>query len=239
MQGKALAAVVASLAAAVGIGCGGGGQAGDSTSTAEQGREPAVVLQARQEADRIRRERRREHEQGSPSQSPEGGASAGDDGSQAPPQLPVRHHDSGGGAAQFRHKGGDNSVQEFGEEGGSSERARAAAALHGYLDARVAHSWDVACSYLSAGLIASLERFGASVEQGGSLSCPALLAVLSKGSSDMALRAAADVDVGSLRTDGTRGFLLYHGAGHASYAIPMIMEDGFWKSAALEGSPVL
>jgi hypothetical protein len=68
--------------------------------------------------------------------------------------------------------------------------------------------------------------------------CPQTLAALGMGSTQRALLEAAEADVGSLRAEGDRGFLLYYGARGAPYAMSMVKEGGAWKVSSLEGSPL-
>jgi hypothetical protein len=222
--------------------CGGGGGDGSSSSTASTpsstaAEQPAALEQLKRQAAQIRRERQRQsrkEEQERVDEDPAPPAHAGQ-----PAQAEVQEHDdSGGGAAQFRHQGGDNSIQDFGEEADASEREEAAAALHGYLDARARERWSDTCSYLSADVIASLEQFAISYGHHRQEGCPEILAGLSSGSGKGALELAAEVDVGSLRRQGNRGFLLYHGADAIDYAIPVVKEAGEWKIAAPGGTPI-
>jgi hypothetical protein len=151
------------------------------------------------------------------------------------PARDASHDDSGGGARQFESKSGDNSIQEYGEEASSSELDEAAAALHGYLDARAAHSWAEACDYLSPAVVSQLGQL-ASARSGGDPGCSKLLAALSTGASAGVLRQAAVVAVGSFRVEGESGFLLFHGAQGADYFTPMVRQDGAWKVAAIAPS---
>lgn len=158
---------------------------------------------------------------------------------QAKQELPLvppnRHHDTGGGADRFRVKGGDNSVQESGREGSAEEREEAAAVLHAYLDARVSKAWNTACFYMSASLVAGLEEFVTHFGKGKEVhGCTQILATFAAAASPAALADSADVDVGSLRVNGDHGFVLYQGADGLRYAMPMVMEGGAWKVAALE-----
>jgi hypothetical protein len=159
----------------------------------------------------------------------------------AEPASPAQHHDSGGGSAQFRVKGGDNSIPEYGAEAGASERARAARALHGFFDARAGGEWQNACSYLASQVTKGLEELFAKAKypQGAPKGCAGALAALSAGVPHSALVDAAEADVGSLRSNGSRGFLLYHGAHHIAYEMPMAVEGGRWKVNALQGSELL
>ncbi len=149
--------------------------------------------------------------------------------------TPKPQKDSGGGSEQFRVKGGDNSVQEFGQEAPESEMDEAAAALHGFLDARAAGDWTSACSYLADEIAQSLQQLSTS-SQGAD--CGQLLQSLSKGVPRSALAEAAIANVGSLRLEGDRAFLLYRGAHGVVYVVPMERAGDAWKVAGLSGTPL-
>jgi len=251
VQGKGLGASLALLLVAAALlvgGCGGGGDsnqgtAASSTTDATEPSSPAAAQALRQGAEQIRDERSQAQQGEGPSGKAPGPpqAQSGSNEAQESPPPPAKpnnaHHDSGGGAKQFSHKGGDNSIQESGAEASATERDAAAAVLHAYLDARVAHRWDEACFYLSASAVTLLEefadRFG---KDKGIQSCPEVLEALSSGSGQSALQQSARVDVGSLRVAGDHGFLLYRGAGREAYAIPMVTEGGAWKVGAVDGT---
>jgi hypothetical protein len=154
--------------------------------------------------------------------------------------VDVRNHqDSGGGSEQFRVDGGDNSIQEFGSEASRVEFEQAAAALHGFLDARAAGMWASACGYLAAGVVESFRRLAAQGGKGEDLSCASLLEKLTNKAAMQELRAeAAQADVGSLRIEGKRGFVLYRGIGGVVITIPMTREGDRWKVATLNGVPL-
>jgi hypothetical protein len=151
---------------------------------------------------------------------------------------PKHHNDSGGGAEQFKVKGGDNSVQEFGEEADTSELDAAATALHNFLDARAEGNWAAVCQYLSKSTIESFEQL-ASRTKGGDASCGAILAGITNPNAQAALKAEAEkADVGSLRTEGDQAFLIYTGTQGTILAMPMANEAGTWKVASLAGTPL-
>jgi hypothetical protein len=150
--------------------------------------------------------------------------------------TPPAHRDSATGAAAFETKGGDNSIQEFGAEGSGSDFEAAATALHGYLDARAAGAWRDACSYMSPGVVTSLAQFSGG--SGGGASCPETLASLSAGVPAAALEEAAEAEVGALRIEGDRAFLLFHVAHGSDYFMPMAREGGAWKVGAIAASAV-
>lgn len=152
---------------------------------------------------------------------------------------PKPHSDSGGGAEQFKVKGGDNSVQEFGEEADTSEFEAAATVLHNFLDARAEGNWAAVCQYLSKATIESFEQLAARTNQGGDTSCGAILAGITNPNAQAALKAEAEkADIGSLRTEGGQAFLIYTGTEGTILAIPMANEAGTWKVAGLAGTPL-
>jgi hypothetical protein len=153
---------------------------------------------------------------------------------------PRHHSDSGGGAEQFKVKGGDNSVQEFGEEAGASDFEAAATALHNFLDARAEGNWAAACQYMSKSTIESLEQLASQSKQGGDTSCGAVFASITNSAARSAMKAEAEkADVGSLRTEGGQAFLIYTGAEKGTIlAMPMADEAGAWKLASLAGTPL-
>lgn len=152
--------------------------------------------------------------------------------------APKQHHDSGGGSTQFETKGGDNSVQEFGGEAGSSEREAAAAALHNFLDARAEQNWAAACQRLSAKVVESFEKLAEQAKQPEGISCAVLLEQLTNPAAMGSLKAEArEADVRSLRVEGERAFVIYT-AGGTVFTIPMVKEGGKWKLATVAGTPI-
>jgi len=62
--------------------------------------------------------------------------------------------------------------------------------------------------------------------------------MLSARAGQRTLVEAARADVGSLRLEGRRGYLLYRGAGGRPYVMPVLGEGGTWKVSGLDGSPL-
>lgn len=143
---------------------------------------------------------------------------------------------SGGGSAQFRTKGGDNSIQEFGDESDESELQEAAEAVHSFYVSRAAEEWDKACAYLAKGNIEQLEQLGSQSPQSKNAGCAPILKAFTQPVSASVNREITTVDAGSLRHEGEQGFLIYFGAGHVTYAMPLRDEGGTWKVAALSGT---
>jgi hypothetical protein len=144
---------------------------------------------------------------------------------------------TGGAAAEFRKAGSDNSIQSFGHEGSEGERRQAAAALHAFLDAGARGDLRAACEQLSGPAKRAMAAFvsPALARQG----CVPALGALWKDVPDRTFEEAAQADVGSLRVDGPRAFVLYHGARGSDYQMPMVREDGEWKVATISASPLL
>lgn len=160
-------------------------------------------------------------------------AGSHDDGSSSVGPLRV----SGGGSAQFRVEGGDNSVQEYGGEAAGDELTEAATAVHDFFAARVAGEWRRACSLFSANELQALERFAARAPDLAGRGCPATLDALTTRISPAVARALTSVDAVSLRREGDRGFLIYTAPpGRTVYAIPLANEGGAWKLGAITGA---
>jgi hypothetical protein len=143
---------------------------------------------------------------------------------------------SGGGSAQFRTEGGDNSIQEFGDESDESELQEAAEVVHGFYVSRAAEEWDRACSYLAKSNIEQLEQLANQSAKSQGADCATVLKAFTRPLPASVEREVTTVDAGSLRHEDEQGFLIYYGAGHATYSMPLRNEDGTWKVAALSGT---
>ncbi len=153
--------------------------------------------------------------------------------------VPKHHKDSGGGSQQYKVKGGDNSVQEFGGEANTSELDAAATALHNFLDARAEGNWAAACDYMSKSVIESFEQLATQAKQAKAPSCGEVLEKLTNPTAKDLMKAeAAKADVGSLRIEGERAFLIYTGIDGTVLAMPMANEGGAWKVTSLAGTPL-
>jgi len=222
---KTLIVACVALLLAVGLVACGGSDSSDSTSTEADSQARADVPSGAAT------------QSGDSDKSGSGGqGQAGSDDSSAPDAsdfVPRQHSDSGGGSEQFKVKGGDNSVQEFGAEAEPSEFDAAATTLHNFLDARAEGNWAAACDYMAKSTTESIEKLAT----GGG--CAEVLEKLIDPAARPAMKAEAEkADVGSLRTEGEQAFLIYTGTEGAILAMPMASEDGEWQVAALTGSPL-
>lgn len=145
---------------------------------------------------------------------------------------------SGGGSEQFRSRGGDNSIQEFGDEGDESELQEVAEIVHSFYVARAEERWDTACSYLSKGNIEQLEQLAARSPQFKGAGCAPILEAFTRPLPAAVQREITSVDAASFRRDDEQGFLIYSGADQAVYAMPLRAEDGSWKVSALSAAAI-
>jgi hypothetical protein len=141
---------------------------------------------------------------------------------------------SGGSSAQFRVKGGDNSIQEYGIEADAVDLEAAAKVLHRYLVARAERKWGLACTYLTPRQVDQLIQLAASSPQLDGKGCGSVLAALLGGVSGSAARDLTVIDAVSLRSQGGQSYLLYRGAGDTGYFAPMIKQGAIWRVASLE-----
>jgi hypothetical protein len=140
---------------------------------------------------------------------------------------------SGGGSEQFRVKGGDNSIQTWGEESDESQLDAAAAAVHGFYVARANEEWAAACEYMGAPLLEQLRQFAT---QSGKEApdCAELLKMLTRHPLPASVRRESTiVDAGSLRIGEDNSFLIYRGVDRTVFAMPVVEEDGAWKVTLL------
>jgi hypothetical protein len=157
-------------------------------------------------------------------------------GGAGPRVAPLRV--SGGGSAQLRVKGADNSIQNYGSEARPEELRRAAAALHGYFAALATEAWARACADLSRRELAMLGHLAASSAELKDAGCPRTLAKLIGKVGAAAAHEATVVDAVSLRRKGPQAFLIYRGAGGKPYFSSMTPQRDGWAVAAITPTPL-
>jgi hypothetical protein len=173
--------------------------------------------------------------------SNEGGSRSQQGDEPAEPATPVKPAPlkvSGGGSAQYRIEGGDNSIQNFGEESEESELEEAATALHDYLVARAEEDWPAACANLARTVMDQLDVLASHSSQLKGQDCAEILGALTPALPAAVRHESTIVDAGSLRLEDERAFLIYRGAKETEYAVLMEQEDGAWKVGALAATPV-
>lgn len=240
---KTLIAAVAVLLLALGLAACGGGDDSSSTTTEAVAKGQAEG-KASESGSAQDKGKAKDGAEGSGSGVESKGQSSGSDGGESGSSgsgnfVPKHHKDSGGGAKQFEVKGGDNSVQEYGTEAEPTELNAAAVALHNFLDARAAGDWAAACGYLSKTTTEGFEKLAAQAKQVEDTSCAGILGKLTNPAAKQSMQAEAEqANVGSLRIEGGRAFVIYTGIGGTVLAMPMASEGGVWKVASLAGTPL-
>jgi hypothetical protein len=229
-----VALAVALLAAGMAACGGGGGDSSSATEAAEQGQASGETSSKGKSG---------EEGAGKTAKSKGGEETSGggepNRSMEAAKFSPKNHNDSGGGSKQYIVKGGDNSVQELGKEASSSEFDAAAIALHNFLDARAEGNWAAACKYMSKGAREGFEKLAERAESIEDKSCGGILEKLTNPAAKQALKEeAAKADVGSLRVEGDRSFVIYTGTEGTILAMPMAHEGGAWKVAGFAGTPL-
>lgn len=223
------------LAALLLAACGGGSSSNSTSASTSSEPAPQGDRQAaREKIEAKLKELKEKQASATPKAQKDTGNGSGDKSANIDTPLQV----SGGGSGQFRTKGGDNSIQEFGAEGDEAELQEAAEAVHGFLVAQANEDWSAACSYLAKSMIQQLEQFAAQSKQFKGGGCPPILKAFTRPLPSAARRETTVVDAGSLRREGEQAFLIYYGAEKTAYAIPMKPEGGEWKVAALAGTPL-
>lgn len=239
---KTLIAVLAVLLLVVGLAaCGGGG--GDDSSATTAASAPEKSSGDSGEGSSSQGSKAKSGTEGQAGsgkhQSGDSGESEGGSGGNANNFTPKPHSDSGGGSSQFKVKGGDNSVQEFGEEAEGSELNAAATALHDFLDARAEGNWAAACEYLSKSAKSAFEKLAAQAKEVKANDCGGILEQLTNPAAKQVMKAEAEqANVGSLRIEGEHAFVIYKGSDGTVLAMPMANEGGDWKVASLAGTPL-
>jgi hypothetical protein len=227
-----LASALVAVALAVGLAACGGGSDSTSTPSTSGGSNTSTTETAPAQAKKGQSSQAKTQSKESPKEIHRSEAKEASD------FAPKHHTDSGGGSKQFEVKGGDNSVQEFGGEADTSELDKAATVLHNFLDARAEKNWAAACTYMSKSMIQSLQQLAGRSQQLKGAGCAAIQEALSGRLPKSEFERAAKADVGSLRIEGERAFVIYRGVEGSIMAMSMAHEGGEWKVAALGGVPL-
>lgn len=241
------ALAAAALAAALLSACGGSDSAGSSESSASESGSTTAEARAttKEQVEAAKRKReaasKREAESKGSSQKQAGGDSSGSEaggGGSSPKNVATPLKVSGGGSGQFRTKGGDNSVQDYGEEGSETELQEVAEIVHSFYVARAEEKWEKACSYLAKSNVESLEELASQSPQFKGKGCAPILEAFTRKLPASVSREITTIDAGSFRHDAEQGFLVYRGVEDTIYSMPMRNEGGVWQVAALSGSAI-
>ena len=234
MRGTPKLAIVAALLALLLVlgfaACGGGG--GDSSSTASEA--PPTRAEAKPQGEAPAKGKPKSGAEGKPADR-----SGGGEGTLESTSSPSTTATRAVARKQFRVKGGDNSIQEFGAEA-DRLRIRRSRRRPAQLPRRPRRR------RLGGGLHLHVEehhrivqKLAAQAKQVKDTSCAGILGKLTNPAAKQAMKAeAAQADVGSLRIEGERAFVIYTGTDGTVLAMPMASEGGSWKVASLAGTPL-
>lgn len=146
------------------------------------------------------------------------------------------------GSDPYKTPGGDNSLQNIGQEADEAELEQAATTAHDYLASRVEKDWEKACEQLTQEHVEEMERAASSSKKIPGESCADAIGTLAEGfeafdpMTDKEAFEKSSVDADSLRVYGKKAFLIYRG-GSTAYYLPMKEEGGVWKVDTLLPMP--
>jgi hypothetical protein len=140
---------------------------------------------------------------------------------------------SQGGNKEFITPGGDNTIQEFGEEGSAAERRAASTVVVAFVRARAAGDWETVCAHMSATTLQPVEKMAQSIPQYKGKGCAEILVLLTGEAPESFRASSIKGGIDSLRVKGDRAFALYRGTDGENYWVPLIKEGGQWKVGLL------
>lgn len=134
--------------------------------------------------------------------------------------------------------GGDNSIQEYGEEQGAEERAAAMLPIAALYKAQFTGNWSEVCdTYLSASNVEQLELLTEKSPQLKGKGCAETLSGLTQATG-IKTPDTPDGGVVSFRVEGDTGFAIYWGIDGKGYAFALKSEGGAWKLTSLAPTPL-
>jgi hypothetical protein len=222
---KLLALALFALLVAGLVACGGGSDDSSSTQSTQAGSSQSTSSTPSRDDNRANEKQAGDDKGGS---GGGGDDSAGDDSGSG--------GSSDDASAEFRTPGGDNSIQNYGEEADSAELANAEEAIVAYLGARAKADWAKSCEYLAKTAREPVEKLAESSPQLKGKSCGAIIAALSTGLPKAALASPVVEGIAAVRFKGDRGFALFHGPKGVNFFISLVKEDGQWKVGSLGAS---
>jgi len=140
------------------------------------------------------------------------------------------------GSAAFREPGGDNSIQNYGDEAEPTDLKAAEKTLASYMDARAQRDWTTACRYLGNDAVKPLEELSKQSPTLKGKDCAQLLTAVTGKTPAEAFVNTFRPPVASLRHQGNRAFALYHGPQGVDYFMVMVKEGDEWKVSSISPS---
>jgi hypothetical protein len=155
---------------------------------------------------------------------------------------PVKHEhpapEEGSRSDGFRVPGGDNSIQEYGQEQDAGERAAAMAPIAALYRAFYSGDWNEVCdTYLSASNVKQIELLAEKSPKLKGKSCADVLSGLNQ-TPGVKGPDTPDGGIVAFRTEGDTGFAIYWGIDGKGYAFALKSEGGSWKLTSLAPTPL-
>jgi hypothetical protein len=169
-----------------------------------------------------------------------GGVGSGDDIDFSGPPTKHKHPQpvEGQRSDGFRTPGGDNSIQEYGEEQDAEERAAAQKPITALYQALESGNWTTVCNtYLSAPNLKQLELLAQKAPQIKGKGCAEILGGLNQPAAGRG-PDTPDGEIVSFRVEDDTGFAIWWGIDGNGYAMPLKSEGGAWKLTALAPTPL-
>jgi len=156
---------------------------------------------------------------------------------------PTRHKHpepvEGERSAAFRVAGGDNSIQEYGEEEDAEGRAEAMKPIIALYRALETGNWSSVCDdHLSAPNLQQLKVLAEKSSQIKGKGCAEILGGLNQTAGGARGPDTPDGEIVSFRVEGDTGFAIWWGIDGKGYALALKSEDGAWKLTALAPTPL-
>lgn len=139
----------------------------------------------------------------------------------------------GGDAAEEDHRGGEKSIEEFGDEADESDREAILGTFEEYLTAVAAKDAATACSHLSAAVQESLQQLVATDKK---VSCAQILPELLAPTAAAISREQANGEVTRVRIEGDQAFVVFRAPGAKLYMLGLVDEGGEWKTTTVAAS---
>jgi hypothetical protein len=235
-EGTRLTAAIVAAVFATGllVACGGS----DSTSTESTSTSQETVPEGNDQPSANKDEPKGPQKDAGSQAKNQGSSNQGDSAGSGSAAVATPLRVSGGGSEQFRVKGGDNSIQEYGSERDESELQAAAETVHGFYVARAEENWVSACSYLTKSIVEQLEKLTSQSAELRGKGCGVALHAFTRPLPASVRRETTVVEAGSLRQEGDQAFLIYYGPEKIVYAMPLDEENGKLRVGALAGNPL-
>jgi hypothetical protein len=141
-----------------------------------------------------------------------------------------QQREGGDGKETAPLRGGEASIEDFGDEAAGSQRGEILTNFETYMNAVGDEDSATACSYLAARVRGSVEQLGG---KGKGPGCARLLPALFAPTAAAIFRRQAEGRITKVRVEGDRAFVIFHAPGAKLFQMTMVREGGQWKMATV------